>query len=132
MTVGLPGLIAKWVRRKKLVFEVRDLWPKGAIELGIIKNPLLRQLGYRFEKFCYRSADLIVTLSPGMKDEELGKLPQKKVISITNAANTELFSTLVRVDLSKYGLEPKIRAVCRKYREGEQCGMDVGGGQIID
>jgi glycosyltransferase involved in cell wall biosynthesis len=107
ITVGLPGLIAKWVRRKKLVFEVRDLWPQGAIELGIIKNPLLIKLAYRFEKFCYRSADLIVTLSPGMEDEVLGKLPQKKVISITNAANIELFSTLVRVDLSKYGLEPK-------------------------
>jgi glycosyltransferase involved in cell wall biosynthesis len=107
ITVGLPGLIAKWVRRKKLVFEVRDLWPQCAIELGIIKNPLLIQLAYRFEKFCYRSADLIVTLSPGMKDEVLGKLPQKKVISITNAANIELFSNLVEFDLSKYGLEPK-------------------------
>jgi glycosyltransferase involved in cell wall biosynthesis len=107
ITVGLPGLIAKWVRRKKLVFEVRDLWPQGAIELGIIKNPLLIKLAYRFEKFCYRSADMIVTLSPGMKDEVLTKLPRKKVISITNAANIELFSTLVRADMSKYGLEPK-------------------------
>ena len=107
ITVGLPGLIAKWVRRKKLVFEVRDLWPQGAIELGIIKNSLLIKMAYRFEKFCYRSADLIVTLSPGMKDEVLGKLPQKKVISITNAANIELFSTLVEVDLSKYELQPQ-------------------------
>ncbi len=107
ITVGLPGLIAKWVRRKKLVFEVRDLWPQGAIELGIIKNPLLIKMAYRFEEFCYWSADLIVTLSPGMKDEVLGKLPKKRVISITNAANIELFSTLVKVDLSKCGLEPK-------------------------
>ncbi len=107
ITVGLPGLIAKWVRRKKLVFEVRDLWPQGAIELGIIKNPILIRMAYRFEKFCYQSADLIVTLSPGMKDEVLGKLPQKKVVSITNAANIELFSTLVGIDLLKYGLEPK-------------------------
>lgn len=107
ITVGLPGLIAKWVRRKKLVFEVRDLWPQGAIELGIIKNPLLIQLAYQFEKLCYRNADLIVTLSAGMKDEVLGKLPQKRVISITNAANIELFSTLVEIDLSKYNLQPK-------------------------
>jgi glycosyltransferase involved in cell wall biosynthesis len=107
ITVGLPGLIAKWVRRKKLVFEVRDLWPQGAIELGIIYNPFLIKLAYRFEKFCYRSADLIVTLSPGMKDEVLGKLPLKKVISITNAANIDLFSTLVEVNLLKYDLEPK-------------------------
>ena len=107
ITVGIPGLIAKWVRRKKLVFEVRDLWPQGAIELGIIKNPLLIRMAYRFEKFCYRSSDLIVTLSPGMKAEVLGKVPQKKVTSITNAANIELFSTLTEINLLKYGLEPK-------------------------
>ena len=107
ITVGIPGLIAKWIRRKKLVFEVRDLWPQGAIELGIIKNPLLIKWAYQFEKFCYRSADLIVTLSPEMKDEVLGKLPQKKVISITNAANIELFSSLVNLDLTHYVLEPQ-------------------------
>lgn len=107
ITVGIPGLIAKWVRRKKLVFEVRDLWPQGAIELGIIKNPFLIQMANHFEKFCYRSADLIVTLSPGMKVEVFGKLPTKRVVSITNAANIALFSTLVEVDLDRYGLEFK-------------------------
>src|SRR5690606_3957540 len=43
ITVGLPGLLAKYVRGRKLVFETRDLWPEGAIELGIIKNPLLKK-----------------------------------------------------------------------------------------
>ena len=39
ITVGLPGLIARYLRGRKLVFETRDLWPEGAIELGIIKKP---------------------------------------------------------------------------------------------
>ncbi len=111
ITVGVPGLIAKWFRRKKLVFEVRDLWPQGAIELGVIKNPILIWLAYRFEKFCYWSADLIVTLSPGMMSEVLLKEPNKKVVSITNAANIELFSSPCEVDLSVYGLKTKQYAV---------------------
>ena len=111
ITVGVPGLIAKWVRRKKLVFEVRDLWPKGGIELGVIKNPILIWLAYRFEKFCYWSAELIVTLSPGMMSEVLLKEPNKRVVSITNVANIELFSSPCEVDLSVYGLKTKQYAV---------------------
>jgi len=105
ITVGIPGLLAKWIRRKKVVFEVRDLWPQGAIELGIIKNATLINWAKRFEMICYQNADLIVTLSPGMRDEVLSKVPNKKVISITNAANIELFSTDKHIDLDDFGIQ---------------------------
>jgi len=96
ITVGIPGLLAKYFRGRKLVFEVRDLWPDGAIELGIIKNPILKKLSLAFEKFCYKSSSLVVALSEGMKSEVLAKSPKTKVISVTNAANISLFSTPVQ------------------------------------
>lgn len=65
ITVGIPGLLAKYIRGRKLVFETRDLWPEGAIELGIIKNSLLKKIAYWFEKICYKASSYIVTLSPG-------------------------------------------------------------------
>ena len=111
ITVGLPGLIAKHIRRKKMVFEVRDLWPQGAIELGIIKNPLLIKVANWLEKFCYKSADLIICLSPGMKDEIIEKVERKKVVSVCNAANIELFSQPVVVDLTRLNIEPKKYAI---------------------
>ena len=95
ITVGLPGLISKYLRGRKLVFEVRDLWPDGAIELGIIKNPILKKLSLSFEKLCYKSSSLVVALSEGMKSEILEKSPETNVISVTNAANISLFSTPV-------------------------------------
>jgi glycosyltransferase involved in cell wall biosynthesis len=94
ITVGFPGLLAKYVRRWTMVFEVRDLWPDGAIELGLLKNEVLQKFAYWFEKKCYKAADLIVTLSPGMRDEIIQKHNHQNVISITNSANIELFSTL--------------------------------------
>src|SRR5690606_20869748 len=36
ITIGLPLIFAKIFTRKKTVFEVRDLWPSGGIELGLI------------------------------------------------------------------------------------------------
>ena len=94
ITVGLPGLVAKYLRRRKMVFEVRDLWPDGAIELGLLKNKFLQKLAYWFERRCYKSADLIVALSPGMQHEIIKKHHHQNVISVTNSANIELFATL--------------------------------------
>ena len=54
-------------RRKKFVFEVRDLWPEGPIELGVLNNKFIQKASYAFEKKCYKSSSLVVTLSPGMK-----------------------------------------------------------------
>src|SRR5690606_34513983 len=66
ITVGFPGLVARYLRSRKLVFEVRDLWPSGAVELGIIRNPFIIKLSYWFERRCYAAARHIITLSPGM------------------------------------------------------------------
>jgi glycosyltransferase involved in cell wall biosynthesis len=93
ITVGIPGLIAKYVRGRKLVFETRDLWPEGAIELGIIKNPMIKKMSYWFEKKCYNASSLIVSLSSGMRKHIVARHGHPNVIDVTNAANIELFST---------------------------------------
>lgn len=92
ITVGLPGLIARYGRGRPLVFETRDLWPDGAIELGFIKNNSIKKIAYWFESRCYQAARLIVTLSPGMKTHIEVKHHHKNVISVTNAANIDLFA----------------------------------------
>ncbi|MBF9254111.1 glycosyltransferase family 4 protein [Pontibacter sp. 172403-2] len=95
LTVGIPGLIARYIRGRKLVFEVRDLWPSGAIEFGFIKNPLLKKMCYWFEKQCYSAASYIVTLSPGMTQDIIKRVGVNvnKIDDVTNAANIQLFST---------------------------------------
>jgi len=92
ITVGIPGLVARYIRGKKLVFETRDLWPEGAIELGLIKNPWLQKVAYALESRCYKASSLVVTLSIGMKENILKRFPNVKAIDVTNAANIPLFS----------------------------------------
>ncbi|TDQ73504.1 glycosyltransferase family 4 protein [Sphingobacterium yanglingense] len=93
ITIGIPGLIARYIRGRRLVFETRDLWPEGAIELGIIKSPIVQRIAYWFEKVCYRASSYIVTLSPGMTENIKRRFRIENITDVTNAANIELFST---------------------------------------
>lgn len=91
ITVGIPGLISKIFTKKKLVYEVRDLWPEVPIEVGVIKNVFLKKVAYFFEKKLYENASLVVGLSPGIRDHIISNFNHKNVISVTNSANLNLF-----------------------------------------
>src|SRR5262245_47558047 len=58
ITVGVPGLLAHWFRGKPLIFEVRDLWPEGAIQLGMLRRRVLQTPTRSVEHLCYRNADV--------------------------------------------------------------------------
>lgn len=91
ITVGLPMILAKLLLKKKTVFEVRDIWPDGAIELGKIKNKILIKILSKFEKICYEKSDIIVSASKGMKSNIEEKINNKKIIVIPNASDLQLF-----------------------------------------
>ena len=87
LSIGLPGLLAKKIRGKKFIFEVRDLWPDGAIDLGLLRNNILIKLMYRFESLCYRMSDLIVSCSKGMTGSISNRFPEVNIITIPNASD---------------------------------------------
>ncbi|PKV62791.1 glycosyltransferase family 4 protein [Pontibacter ramchanderi] len=111
ITVGIPGLIARYIRGRKLIFETRDLWPEGAIELGIIKNRLIKNISYWFEKQCYKASSYIVTLSPGMTKNIFQRFEFENIVDVTNAANIPLFSTPRPFTTTHPLLKPKQYAI---------------------
>lgn len=110
ITTGFPGLVAHYLRGRKFVFEVRDLWPEVAVDLKVIDNKTLIKLAYWFEKRCYKAACHIIALSPGMKDDITRRNGFTHITSVTNSANIELFSTPVQMP-ELQGLEPKKYAI---------------------
>ena len=66
LTIGIPALLLKKLRGIPYIFEVRDLWPEAPVQLGFIRNKMLKTLLFWFEKVFYRNACKIVALSPGM------------------------------------------------------------------
>lgn len=90
--VAIPGYIISRLKRIPLIFEVRDLWPKFAIDTGIIKNKFLIKLSFWLEKWIYRKANLINVLTPAYKKYLISKksVPKEKIIYIPNAADLDL------------------------------------------
>lgn len=92
ITVGFLGLVAKKIRRKKFVFEVRDMWPEGSVQLGVLKNKLLIRLSYWFEHLCYKNAHLIVACSEGMKADIYNRFQYSNIVVVPNACDTQFFA----------------------------------------
>ncbi len=68
LTIALPAVPASRKKKIPMVFEVRDLWPEMPIAVGALKNPLLRFMARKLERWAYHNAEAVVALSPGMKD----------------------------------------------------------------
>lgn len=100
ITIGIPGIMGKIFSRKKLVFEVRDLWPGGAVEMGLIKSNILKKLFFWFEALCYRNSSLVIPCSLGMQRDINSRHNNVRCEVIPNACDNELFQNSSNVHFS--------------------------------
>lgn len=106
------GLAARAIMTKygiPYVFEVGDLWPDAPVQMGFVKNPLVRNTLYRIERLIYRQASAIVALSEPIRGAILEKEPGKEVHVIPNMADTEFFRPEEKQPslVAKFGVEGK-------------------------
>jgi glycosyltransferase involved in cell wall biosynthesis len=88
------GLAAMWIKRRyriPFVFEVGDLWPEAPVQLGIVRNPLLKRVLYGMERMIYRSAKEVVALSDDIRAAIVQVVPRKRVPVIPNMADTDYY-----------------------------------------
>jgi glycosyltransferase involved in cell wall biosynthesis len=82
-------LVAR-LKQARFVFEVRDLWPHFAIEVGVLRNDLLIRLSRWLEAFLYRRADLVVINSPGFR-QHVTERGAGKVELVPNGVDVDMF-----------------------------------------
>jgi len=93
------GLSAVWlcfVKRARLIFNVSDLWPESAVQLGILRrNSLLHRLGSRLESFCYRRSWLITGQSRSIINDIRQRFPNCRTYHLSNGVDTNRFAEAV-------------------------------------
>ena len=100
--VGLAGLIVAKLRRIPFVFEVRDLWPESAVELGELKNPRYIRYGHAIADLCYQNARGVVVVTKGIYEKIIKKnLPEHKLFLIKNGTNPERYRYIQNHTLEK-------------------------------
>jgi glycosyltransferase involved in cell wall biosynthesis len=92
----LPQVATAWLvarlKRARFLFEVRDLWPAFAIQLGILRNPVWIWISLRMEKFLYQRADCLVVNSPGFIDHLTAHgAAAAKIRLVKNGVDPEMF-----------------------------------------
>ena len=92
LTNGIPALLAKRLRKKPYIFEVRDVWPGVPIAMGYFKNILAQKILYTLEKRIYKKASSIVPLSVGMDYNIRQRYPNDKSVVIPNISEIKRFS----------------------------------------
>lgn len=101
LTIGLPAVLLKKIKRTKLIFEVRDVWPDVPIELGYIKNQFMIWILKKLEMWIYSNSEHIIVLSEGMLSNLIVKgINPTKISVIENIANLYLYDQVK--DTNKY------------------------------
>lgn len=92
LTIGLAAIWIKWRYKIPYIFEVGDLWPEAPIQVGIVRNSVLKKILYQLERSIYKRATSIVALSEPIKKAIDGKVPGKRIDVIPNMADTEFYN----------------------------------------
>lgn len=109
LTIGLAAIWIKIRHKIPYYFEVGDLWPEAPIQMGVIKNPILKAILYKLEKSTYKRAKAVVALSEAIKEDVQQKISGKEIHVIPNMADTDFYKPeSKRVDLEeKFGVQNK-------------------------
>ncbi len=93
LTLGLSAWCLSRLQRAPFVVNIQDLFPREAVELGLLKNPVLIRFFEILESFIYRTADHLTVHSPGNIDHILFRGGASGKISVAyNWVDTEFIS----------------------------------------
>ena len=109
LPLGVAGWLAATFRRAPFVFNIQDVFPDVAVELGAITNPKVIAAASALEKFLYRRSDAVTVLSEDLRDNVGGKLGRhrpERVHVIPNFVDTVRIAPSERMNSyrEQYGL----------------------------
>jgi colanic acid biosynthesis glycosyl transferase WcaI len=88
LPLGVTAGILASFKRARLVVNIQDIFPRAAVEYGMLTNPRAIRFFEKMEMWIYRRADRIAVISEGMREDLLIRsVPAEKVVVIENWAD---------------------------------------------
>ena len=92
LILGIAGWLAARRWRVPMVFNIQDVFPDVAVEVGAIKNPRVIAAARWLERFLYRRSDAVTVLSEDLRENLAAKLSghrPERVRVIPNFVDTD-------------------------------------------
>jgi len=90
--IGLAALAYTRLKRAPFIFNVSDIWPQSAVELGALRNRCAVRLAEMLELHLYRRAARVSVVTPGMLERLAARgVPRAKLFLLTNGVDTATY-----------------------------------------
>ncbi|QQR86117.1 MAG: glycosyltransferase family 4 protein [Flavobacteriales bacterium] len=103
--LGITAMLLARAKGAKLVFNVSDLWPESAVQLGLVTNRTMIRLSTWLEMKCYRSSALITGQTQGIVSDIQRRCPGKRVVWIPNGVDFAAMESYSRAPLDRSRLD---------------------------
>lgn len=91
-TVGWPAWLLSRLRRVPFTYNIQDLWPETLAATGMLHNRTLLGIVGWFASWVCRKASAIHVISPGFRENLLGKgVPARKIHVISNWVDSQAY-----------------------------------------
>lgn len=123
--VGLPVAIYRLFRKTNFVYHIQDMQIEAAQDLGMIKSDSLVKILFAIERFIFKKADTVSTISDGMIDR-IGNKANKNIYFLPNWTNVEAFYPIENQDDVKreFGFETTDKIVLYSGGIGQKQGLE--------
>jgi glycosyltransferase involved in cell wall biosynthesis len=89
---GWAGVIISKMRRKHFILEIRDIWPESIVSVGAMKKSIFVKILEKMEIKMYHTANHIITLGNGYRNNLIKKrIDPTKISIITNGVDLNQF-----------------------------------------
>ncbi|HQW98404.1 MAG TPA: glycosyltransferase [Flavobacteriales bacterium] len=102
--LGITAMALAKLKSARMVFNVSDLWPESAVQLGLVKSPWMIKASTALEMVCYRNAALISGQTMGIVNNIKERCPDKEVVWIPNGVDLDLVERIRPMDRAQLGI----------------------------
>lgn len=100
---SIAARILARLKRRPYIFNVADIWPESAVQLGALHNRLLIWMAERLEWTTYRHASAVWAVTAGIRDTLVRRgLRPDKVFALPTGVDTARFYPMDRVEARRH------------------------------
>jgi len=132
--LGITGYVLSRVKGAKWIFNVSDLWPESAVNLGVIGKGLPLTISFKLEEFFYKKSWLVLGQSKGIVQNINERFPWVDTYLLSNGVDVEKYTPDTKSDILKEWSNDREHTIVYAGLHGIAQGLDqlIKAAKVLD